>query len=131
MKHFLLGFLLAAALILGWSFFLFAMAAYSGPPGPYHQWFTTQMQEPPNQTTPCCGDEEHFGGDGHYVQVRSIGVDRYEVFVPELRQWILYPRTVDPTHPNPTGQNVAWYVIYNVGDQASITWYCLRLAQGM
>ena len=98
---------------------------YNGPPGPYSQWFKSQMQEPPNQTISCCGDEEHFGGDGRYVDVRSVG-GYWEVFVREKNEWVLYPYPVNPEHSNPTGQNVAWYRI----DEDSIIWYCLRLSGG-
>jgi len=104
----------------------------------FHTWFTTQLQEPnaiERKPTPCCGDEEHFGGDGRYVEVRSVGDGRYEVFVNEVGKWVLYPKRVNPDHLNPTGRNVAWLKVYDMPDGMGgtlhqIAWYCLRLAQG-
>lgn len=88
----------------------------------YHDWFLAQKQE---TGAPCCGDEEHYGGDGHYVNVRRIG-NVYQVFVKELGFYATYEGPVNPNHENPTGQNVAWYVV----DGHDIRWYCLRLASG-
>lgn len=94
----------------------------------YSSWFVTQRQEESNIS--CCGDEEHAGGDGHYVDVRHIG-DTYQIFVRELGIWVIYPNAVNPSHKNPTGQNVAWYKISRPkGSLPTITWYCLRLAEG-
>lgn len=105
----------------------------------YHDWFVTQLQERDSvesKPTPCCGDEEHYGGDGRYVDVRSVGDGKYEVFVTELARWVLYPKPVNPGYPNPTGRNVAWLYIYATpdgqgGKTQHVTWFCLRLAQGM
>ena len=105
----------------------------------FHDWFVTQLQERDAvelKPTPCCGDEEHYGGDGRYVDVRSAGNGRYEVFVEELGQWVLYPKPVNPAHLNPTGQNVAWLKVYTIPDGVGgkthqVIWFCLRLAQGM
>ena len=115
-----------------------ARAEYKGPPGPYHDWFLAQRTEPeymgPNSRPligPCCGDEEHYGGDGRYVDVRSLPEGHYEVFVKEAGMWMLYPKPVNPDHDNPTGHNVAWYVAYKIEDHWSVNWFCLRLAQGM
>lgn len=118
-----------------------AHAEWHGPVGPYHEWFLAQRQDVLDPTVsgregaiinggPCCGDEEHVGGDGHYVDVRSIGGGKYEVFVREVGQWVLFPLPVK-WHENPTGQNVAWYTI-TPGEhgQMTINWYCLRLAEG-
>ena len=112
-----------------------AFGAWHGPVGPYHDWFVRQMQEPPDGG-PCCGDEEHFGGDGRYVDVRSRPDGQYEVFIREEGAWVVYPKSVNPAYANPTGQNVAWYVAYKVPDPSGVArwdvrWFCLRLAQGM
>ena len=111
----------------------------------YSAWFKTQKMEPGEYAVRdldehirsprnCCGDEEHAGGDGHYVKVEHRA-DGYYVFVREFERWVLYPYHVNPDHENPTGQNVAWYAI-SPGDGPShkgldITWYCLRLATGI
>lgn len=97
----------------------------------YHDWFVSQMRAPEAPFPgPCCGDEEHYGGDGHYVDVRTLPNGHYEVFVKEAGAWMLYPFPVNPSYPNPTGENVAWYVAYRINDSWSVTWFCLRLAQG-
>ena len=101
----------------------------------FHDWFVTQLQEPDTverKRSPCCGDEENYGGDGRYVDVRSVGDGNYEVFVAELGQWVLYPKSVKPDYPNPTGRNVAWLYVYKTPTgRQQVTWFCLRLAQGM
>ncbi len=105
----------------------------------FHDWFVSQQQErdPAElKPAPCCGDEEHYGGDGRYVKVRSVGNGHYEVFVDEVGQWVRYPKPVNPDHPNPTGRNVAWLKVYTMpdgdgGTTHQIIWFCLRLAQGM
>src|SRR5579864_8500540 len=112
-----------------------AFGSWQGPAGPFHEWFVKQMQEPP-EMGPCCGDEEHYGGDGRYVDVRSLPSGQHEVFVKEAATWILYPKAVKADYPNPTGQNVAWYIAYRIpeSDGAAhweVRWFCLRLAQGM
>lgn len=112
-----------------------AYAAYDGPPGPYHDWFVTQRQEQNPDcrgcgVAPCCGDEEHYGGDGRFVDVRPSAGGRYEVFVREAAQWMVYPLAVNPDYPNPTGQNIAWYIAYKIGDHWDVNWFCLRLASG-
>lgn len=93
----------------------------------YHNWFLAQQQEGGG---PCCGDEEHAGGDGHYVDVRAVGPNLYEVFVRELDMWVTYPKSVNAYHENPTGKNVAWYRVVHAGNETTVVWFCLRLANG-
>ena len=126
---------LLSAAAIGAAILAPAHGAWHGPDGPYHQWFVGQMQEPPD-LGPCCGDEEHYGGDGRYVDVKTLPGGQYEVFVREAGTWIVYPKTVNPSYPNPTGQNVAWYLAYKIPDSDGhahwdVKWFCLRLAQGM
>ena len=113
-----------------------AGAEWAGTPGPYSGWFKAQMQEPTageHGPTSCCGDEENAGGDGRFVDVRSLGNGQYEVFIKEFNSWLLYPKPVNPNYPNPTGKNVVWIKLWinPINQQLEINWFCLRLAQGV
>lgn len=125
-------FLMKAAVVVAVTTLLAVLWASSahksfGAPPPdsshiFSAWFLSQKQV--NGVSPCCGDEEHVGGDGHYVNVRNLG-QGYEVEIDGV--WVLYPLPIDKSyHSNPTGRNVVWYT----KGEGYINFYCLRLAEG-
>lgn len=85
---------------------------------PYADWFKAQKMDL-NPSASCCGE-----ADGHEVIVRQdpAATSGYDVQVDGRWVPVNLPHVY---HDNPTGKNIAWYVIdVNSG---IVTFYCLRL----